>query len=168
MKKDLKEKKKYPIRKSTDIVLWAQTESLVFFQWYHSLLLNNSTEWIIQSIFLLLFRVFFRWFFRDFLPIIFSLFLTRSLVPFTTISGTKSDLKIGINVVKVNEGENLRKRINANRFLECSAKNNQNINEVIYEAVRAAVAGPLDSPRIGCCQSLRRLLCCYKKDYEAF
>lgn len=59
------------------------------------------------------------------------------------------------------EGEKLQRKLNANRFLECSAKNNENINEVIYEAIRAAVAGPLDPPQIGCFESLKKYLYCY-------
>lgn len=45
------------------------------------------------------------------------------------------------NSVTIEEGEQMRAEINGNRFLECSAKNYLNINEVIYEAVRASVAG---------------------------
>lgn len=45
------------------------------------------------------------------------------------------------NSVRTEDGEQMRAEINANQFLECSAKNYENINEVIYEAVRASVAG---------------------------
>lgn len=82
-----------------------------------------------------------------------------------SIVGTKSDLTVGINIVQVEEGERLQRRINANQFLECSAKNNENINEVIYEAIRAAVAGPLDPPEVGCFQTLHKILCCYDDDF---
>ncbi|XP_055319546.1 ras-like GTP-binding protein RhoL [Sitodiplosis mosellana] len=80
--------------------------------------------------------------------------------------GTKSDLTVGINIVRVDEGEKLRKKINANQFLECSAKNNHNVNEVIYEAIRAAVAGPLDPPKTGCFKTLRKYMCCHNNDYD--
>lgn len=66
--------------------------------------------------------------------------------------------------MQLEEGERLKRKINANQFLECSAKNNENINEVIYEAIRAAVAGPIDPPEVGCFESLRKLLPCYKDD----
>lgn len=45
------------------------------------------------------------------------------------------------NSVQVDEGVNMKMEINANQFIECSAKTYTNINEVIYEAVRASVAG---------------------------
>lgn len=62
------------------------------------------------------------------------------------IEGTKSDLSRNANVINVTEGERLQRKINAYRFLECSAKNNDNINEVIYEAVRATAIGYIDPP----------------------
>lgn len=73
-------------------------------------------------------------------------------------TGTKSDLYVGANTVRVEEGERLRRKINANQFLECSAKNNENINEVIYEAVRAAVNGrPEEEPEdAGCYGAISR------------
>lgn len=55
--------------------------------------------------------------------------------------GTKCDLNRVSNIVSTEEGERMKNQINANQFLECSSKNNENINEVIYEAVRAIVAG---------------------------
>ncbi|XP_055320245.1 ras-like GTP-binding protein RhoL [Sitodiplosis mosellana] len=79
--------------------------------------------------------------------------------------GTKTDLTVGINLVQVDEGEKLQRKINANQFLECSAKNNDNINEVIYEAIRAAVAGPLDPPKIGCFKTLRKFVCYHNDDF---
>lgn len=75
-------------------------------------------------------------------------------------SGTKSDLTVGINIVQVEEGEKMRRKINANQFLECSAKQNDNINEVIYEAIRAAVAGPIEQPNAGIFETVRRIVCC--------
>jgi hypothetical protein len=41
-------------------------------------------------------------------------------------------------------GEQLRQEISANVFLECSAKENYKIKEVIYESVRASVNGPIE------------------------
>lgn len=60
------------------------------------------------------------------------------------LTGTKCDLSLGPNIVRLEEGERMRRKINANQFLECSAKDNENINEVIYEAVRASVNGRLE------------------------
>lgn len=52
-------------------------------------------------------------------------------------------------------------KINANQFLECSAKNYENINEVIYEAVRASAAGiPEVEPQNQCMECLASLSCC--------
>ena len=45
------------------------------------------------------------------------------------------------NFVKKAEGEKLARKINANYFNECSAKENVMIQETIHEAVRAVVAG---------------------------
>lgn len=45
------------------------------------------------------------------------------------------------NSISAEEGENMRMEINANQLLECSAKQFVNINEVIYESVRASVMG---------------------------
>lgn len=59
----------------------------------------------------------------------------------TTFVGTKSDLKNAQNIVNSAEGEIIKRKINANVFIECSAKDYVNINEVIYEAVRAATNG---------------------------
>lgn len=76
-----------------------------------------------------------------------------------SVSGTKSDLSIGSTIVRTEEGERLRRKINANQFLECSAKNNDNINEVIYEAVRASVRGlPEDEPTDCCWSASSRIL----------
>lgn len=79
------------------------------------------------------------------------------------IAGTKTDLEHGVNIVQPEEGEKLRRKINANQFLECSAKNYENINEVIYEAIRAAVAGPIEPPKRSCFVQFRRSFCgcCY-------
>lgn len=88
--------------------------------------------------------------------------LVFTILLFYFILGTKSDLTVGINIVQVEEGEKLQRKINANQFLECSAKNNDNINEVIYESIRAAVAGPLDPPPMGWNELLRKYLCCHE------
>lgn len=79
--------------------------------------------------------------------------------------GTKSDLTVGINIVQVEEGEKMRRKIYANQFLECSAKQNENINEVIYEAIRAAVAGPVEPPNIGIFETVRRFVCCSNDEF---
>lgn len=52
------------------------------------------------------------------------------------------------------------RKINANQFLECSAKNYENINEVVYEAVRAAVAGPPPEPEKSFFDVVRNCFCC--------
>lgn len=58
------------------------------------------------------------------------------------ISATKIDLRSGNGkYISTRDGEKLRKKINANAFIECSAKTNTNIEEVIYEAVKASMAG---------------------------
>lgn len=43
--------------------------------------------------------------------------------------------------VKKEEGEKLARQINANFFIECSAKDNINIQECVQEAVRATIFG---------------------------
>lgn len=76
----------------------------------------------------------------------------------------KNDLREALNIVKTEEGERLKRKINANHFLECSAKNNYNINKVIYEAVRATVVGrphPTINESYCCCSGiLRNVFCC--------
>lgn len=76
--------------------------------------------------------------------------------------GTKNDL---MRSVKVSEGERMQRKINANQFLECSSKNYENINEVIYEAVRAAAAG-LPEPQPETCYDLVRN--CFYRSEEDF
>lgn len=56
-------------------------------------------------------------------------------------------------------------KINANQFLECSSKHNENINEVIYEAIRAAIAGPPEMPETSCFTSLLKRFNCCDDDY---
>lgn len=90
---------------------------------------------------------------------------TLTLFLFLTITGTKSDLKLGPNTIETEEGEKMCQKINANRFLECSAKNYENINEVFYEAVRATSVGkPEPEPDYGChredCRWLVVWSCC--------
>lgn len=79
------------------------------------------------------------------------------------ISGTKCDLTVGINVVTVEEGEKLRRKLNINQFVECSAKDNKNINQVIHEAVRATMAGPLPPRKKGAAQFVKKVFCCNSK-----
>lgn len=74
--------------------------------------------------------------------------------------GTKSDLR-GLNhAVQAHEGEEVKRTLNGNAFLECSAKEYRNINEVIYEAVRAADRGvpPPQEEEEGC---MSFLTCCF-------
>lgn len=60
-------------------------------------------------------------------------------------------------------GETLKKRLKAQRFLECSAKSFININKVIEEAVRATNDEAYDSSedesgdKLCCCA---RFMCC--------
>lgn len=77
--------------------------------------------------------------------------------------GTKNDLTMAVDIVRTEEGESMKQKINANQFLECSAKDTYNINEVIYEAVRATVAGRPDlTIDESCCCSgiIRKVFCC--------
>lgn len=68
------------------------------------------------------------------------------------------------NSVSPDEGVNMKIEINANQFIECSAKTYTNINEVIYEAVRASVAGvPEMEDQSGSC-----LECCGLMSLAAF
>lgn len=61
------------------------------------------------------------------------------------LSATKIDLRGNhrnrINMLTTEEGEVLSRRINANRFIECSSKSDINVKETIHEAVRAAING---------------------------
>lgn len=56
------------------------------------------------------------------------------------------------------EGERMQQQINANQFIDCSAKNNKNIDQVIYEAIRAAVDG--QSSKIEFFKLMKWILCC--------
>lgn len=58
--------------------------------------------------------------------------------------GTKEDIKTPHGVT-TKEGEALRKRINANIFIESSAKTHKNVQLVIHEAVRASVVGVMNN-----------------------
>lgn len=55
--------------------------------------------------------------------------------------GTKVDLREDGNKkhVQTSDGEKLKRSIRARSFLECSSKTFKNVNEVIYEAVRATL-----------------------------
>lgn len=55
--------------------------------------------------------------------------------------GTKVDLRDEGNkkFVQTSDGDKLCRSIRARSFLECSSKTFNNINEVIYEAVRATL-----------------------------
>lgn len=76
--------------------------------------------------------------------------------------GTKTDLRQNLirkQLITTEEGESLKRKINANTFIECSAKDNIQIKETIYEAVRASVNGAIieeenvNSSMFSCCQS---------------
>lgn len=57
-------------------------------------------------------------------------------------SATKIDLRSGNGkYISTRDGEKLRRKINANAFIECSAKTDTNVREIIYEAVKASMAG---------------------------
>lgn len=52
------------------------------------------------------------------------------------------------NLFTTESGFELCREIAANTFLECSAKDNYNVREVIYESVRAAVNGPVEEEQV--------------------
>ena len=58
--------------------------------------------------------------------------------------GTKLDLRPqngASGYVTTEMGEKLRRKINANSFVECSAKEGLNVKLAVHEAVRASIAG---------------------------
>ncbi|XP_055711665.1 ras-like GTP-binding protein RhoL [Phlebotomus papatasi] len=71
--------------------------------------------------------------------------------PFILV-GTKFDIKTP-TFVSSREGKALAKKIGANKFIECSAKTQKNINEVIHEAVRAAIVGKIQNRKTCMCWS---------------
>lgn len=81
------------------------------------------------------------------------------------LSATKCDLTVGRNILQSHDGERMRKKINANAFIECSAKNNENINEVLYAAVRATINGPLPPPEEPtCCRCFSFFQSCFSSE----
>lgn len=98
--------------------------------------------------------------------LIFVLLLSCVLISLILFSpATKVDLRQNLRkpLVSTEEGAELGHKIYANRFIECSAKENVHIKDVVHEAVRASVQGPLkveeDEPIkrfsfIKCCQSI--------------
>lgn len=67
-----------------------------------------------------------------------------------TRTGTKSDLHA---IITPTEAERVRRQLNANAYLDCSAKQYSNVNEVIHAAVRAVRQGipvPEEQPGDGC------------------
>jgi hypothetical protein len=46
-------------------------------------------------------------------------------------------------LIPTEEGEAVAQQIFANRFIECSAKNNIRVRDTIEEALRAAISGPI-------------------------
>lgn len=77
---------------------------------------------------------------------------TENKVPIVLIA-TKIDLRRHIDTeVSTTEGEKLARKINANCFVECSAKNGINVKLAIEEAVRACIYGvPMPEPDEQCC-----------------
>jgi len=80
-------------------------------------------------------------------------------VPFILV-GTKADIRNdpaeldklrhqGQNPITTDQGENLAKRLKAIRYLECSAKTQENLKEVFDEAVRCVLQPP-KKKRGGC------------------
>jgi len=63
--------------------------------------------------------------------------------------GTKSDLRIpnSEKFVTTIEGKNLKKKIHAYAFVECSAKKKNNLQDVFFEAIRAVEKKPKHSSR---------------------
>lgn len=58
-------------------------------------------------------------------------------------TATKTDLREGqSDCVTTPEGRRMRKKINASRYIECSAKANEGLPEVFIEAVRAVIKKP--------------------------
>lgn len=82
---------------------------------------------------------------------------------FSCFVATKTDLRHNSRkpLISTEEGEDLCRAIRANRFIECSAKENIQIENTIHEAVRAAVKGPVvveeekekQETFCSCCQS---------------
>lgn len=97
-----------------------------------------------------------------------------ALTKFIGFSATKTDLRRISRkpLVTTEDGETLSRQILANRFVECSAKENYHIQQAIHEALRASVKGPIKieekrlrrRPAIcsSCCQSWRALRHLYK------
>lgn len=57
-------------------------------------------------------------------------------------------------MISTEDGENVAQQIFANRFIECSAKQNIRIKDTVEEALRAAILGPIkDETKTG-------ILCC--------
>lgn len=71
---------------------------------------------------------------------------------FYRLSGTKSDLRVpkSNKFVTTSEGKKLKKKIGAYAFVECSAKQNENLHDVFVEAVHAVTKKP--EPKTCNCQ----------------
>ena len=64
---------------------------------------------------------------------------------------TKKELaKMRQAPVKTEEGEEICDKINANAYMECSAKTKENVREVFYEATKAALKRPKKNKKRGC------------------
>ncbi|XP_053687051.1 ras-like GTP-binding protein RhoL [Sabethes cyaneus] len=68
------------------------------------------------------------------------------------LAATKLDLRRNISSeISTREGEQLSRKMNANSFVECSAKENINIKLAIEEAVRACLLGVPQPPEEESC-----------------
>lgn len=78
---------------------------------------------------------------------------------FQHISANKIDLRDenlrrSVPMISTEEGEAVAQQIFANRFIECSAKENIRIKATVDEALRAAIHGPIED------ESKSGILCC--------
>ncbi|XP_046990877.1 ras-like GTP-binding protein RhoL isoform X1 [Schistocerca americana] len=63
--------------------------------------------------------------------------------------GTKMDLRNEVeNTISVTEAKQMKKRIRAYRYVECSAKDSEGLEEVFIEAIHAVMKKPPPSKRI--------------------
>lgn len=70
-------------------------------------------------------------------------------IPYILV-GTKGDLREERGEVTQKSGESLKDKINANSFVECSARVHLNVTDVIEQAVRAIKNGPVAGSRQSC------------------
>ncbi|XP_055533001.1 ras-like GTP-binding protein RhoL [Wyeomyia smithii] len=80
--------------------------------------------------------------------------LTANLRLPIVLVATKVDTRRHTNKeVSTREGEQLARKINANAFIECSAKDGSNVEQAIEEAVRACLLGVPTPPEDDSCWS---------------